>query len=165
MLCLAVFLPIIAGLAMLIYPPKTKAYREWAVECVTLFTSFIVLLCLAALSMLAVFDGCIILLSGARVIRICSMLMPWGIAQGIVCVVLLAHMLQVFSAAEQRKEKLFNKFKNECITKVNEMIKEDSNNVELESLKKQLEEQKFNKDSIVQDIAKLLEIRDILLDK
>ena len=47
MLCLAVFLPIIAGLAMLIYPPKTKAYREWAVECVTLFTSFIVLLCLA----------------------------------------------------------------------------------------------------------------------
>ncbi|MBR4038508.1 MAG: proton-conducting membrane transporter [Clostridia bacterium] len=47
MLCLAVFLPIIAGLAMLIYPPKTRGYREWAVECVTLFTSFIVLLCLA----------------------------------------------------------------------------------------------------------------------
>lgn len=47
MLCLAVFLPIIAGLAMLVYPPKTKAYREWAVESITLFTSFIVLLCLA----------------------------------------------------------------------------------------------------------------------
>ena len=47
MLCLAVFLPIIAGLAMLIFPPKTRAYREWAVECVTLFTSFLVLLCLA----------------------------------------------------------------------------------------------------------------------
>jgi hypothetical protein len=67
--------------------------------------------------------------------------------------------------AEQRKEKLFNKFKNECIEKVDEMLKEDAGNVELESLKKQLEEQKFNKDSIVQDIAKLLEIRDILLDK
>jgi hypothetical protein len=67
--------------------------------------------------------------------------------------------------AEQRKEKLFNKFKNECIDKVNEMLKEDAGNVELESLKKQLEEQKFNKESIVQDIAKLLEIRDILLDK
>ena len=67
--------------------------------------------------------------------------------------------------AEQRKEKLFNKFKNECISKVDEMLKEDAGNVELESLKKQLEEQKFNKDSIVQDIAKLLEIRDILLDK
>ena len=66
--------------------------------------------------------------------------------------------------AEHRKEKLFNKFKNECIDKVNEMLKEDAGNVELEGLKKQLEEQKFNKDSIVQDIAKLLEIRDILLD-
>ena len=67
--------------------------------------------------------------------------------------------------AEQRKEKLFNKFKNECIDKVNEMLKEDAGNVELEALKKQLEEQKFNKESIVKDIAKLLEIRDILLDK
>lgn len=67
--------------------------------------------------------------------------------------------------AEQRKEKLFNKFKNECIDKVNDMLKEDAGNVELEALKKQLEEQKFNKESIVKDIAKLLEIRDILLDK
>lgn len=66
--------------------------------------------------------------------------------------------------AEQRKEKLFNKFKNECIDKVNDMLKEDVGNTELESLKKQLEEQKFNKETIVQDIAKLLEIRDILLD-
>ena len=66
--------------------------------------------------------------------------------------------------AEQRKEKLFNKFKNECIDKVNDMLKEDAGNAELESLKKQLEEQKFNKETIVQDIAKLLEIRDILLD-
>ena len=47
MLCLAVFLPIIAGLAMQFFPPKTRGYREWAVECVTLFTSFFVLLCLA----------------------------------------------------------------------------------------------------------------------
>ena len=30
MLCLAVFLPIVAGLAMLIVPPKTRAQREWA---------------------------------------------------------------------------------------------------------------------------------------
>jgi len=47
MLCLAVFLPIIAGLAMLVFPLKTRGQREWAVEGVTLFTSFIVLLCLA----------------------------------------------------------------------------------------------------------------------
>ena len=67
--------------------------------------------------------------------------------------------------AEQRKEKLFNKFKNECIEKLDEMLKEDSTNEELVSLKKQLEEQKFNNGTIVKDIAKLLEIRDILLEK
>ena len=67
--------------------------------------------------------------------------------------------------AEQRKEKLFNKFKNECMEKLNEMLKEDSTNEELVSLKKRLEEQKFNNETIVKDIAKLLEIRDILLEK
>ena len=46
MLCLAVFLPIVAGLAMLIVPPKTRAQREWAVEGVTIITSLIVLFCL-----------------------------------------------------------------------------------------------------------------------
>lgn len=66
--------------------------------------------------------------------------------------------------AEQRKEKLFNKFKNECIDKLNKMLAEDSSNTELVALKSQLEEQKFNKETIVKDIAKLLEIRDILMD-
>lgn len=66
--------------------------------------------------------------------------------------------------AEQRKEKLFNKFKNECINKINEMLKEDSENVELKGLSDQINEMKFNKESIVKDIAKLLEIRDILMD-
>lgn len=66
--------------------------------------------------------------------------------------------------AEQRKEKLFNKFKNECIDKINAMLKEDSSNEELSGLGKQIGEMKFNKDSIVKDIAKLLEVRDILMD-
>lgn len=66
--------------------------------------------------------------------------------------------------AEQRKEKLFNKFKNECINKINEMLKEDSENSELKGLKSQIDEMKFNNTSIVKDIAKLLEIRDILMD-
>ena len=66
--------------------------------------------------------------------------------------------------AEQRKEKLFNKFKNECLDKINDMLKEDAENVELQSLGKQLDEMKFSKESIVKDIAKLLEIRDILMD-
>ena len=66
--------------------------------------------------------------------------------------------------AEQRKEKLFNKFKNECIDKINAMLKEDSSNEELRGLGKQIGEMKFNKGSIVKDIAKLLEVRDILMD-
>lgn len=66
--------------------------------------------------------------------------------------------------AEQRKERLFNKFKNECIDKINKMLSEDSSNSELIGLKSQIEEQRFNKDTIVKDIAKLLEIRDILMD-
>ncbi len=47
MLCLAVFLPIAFGLLMLVLPFKSRSQREWAVECVTIFTSLIVLLCLA----------------------------------------------------------------------------------------------------------------------
>ena len=66
--------------------------------------------------------------------------------------------------AEQRKEKLFNKFKNECLDKINDMLKEDSDNVELKGLSDQLNEMKFDKNNIVKDIAKLLEIRDILMD-
>ena len=66
--------------------------------------------------------------------------------------------------AEQRKEKLFNKFKNECIDKINEMLKEDAENVELKGLSDQINEMSFNKETIGKDIAKLLEIRDILMD-
>jgi uncharacterized coiled-coil DUF342 family protein len=66
--------------------------------------------------------------------------------------------------AEKRKEKLFNKFKNDCITKINEMLNEDSENAELKELNDQINEMTFNKDSIVKDIAKLLEIRDILME-
>jgi len=47
MLCLAVFLPIVFGLVMLVLPFKSRNQREWAVECVTIFTSLLVLLCVA----------------------------------------------------------------------------------------------------------------------
>lgn len=67
--------------------------------------------------------------------------------------------------AEERKRKLFYKFKNECIDKVDEMIKENGETDELMSLRKQLSEQEFNNESIVKDIAKMLEVRDILFDK
>ena len=44
------------------------------------------------------------------------------------------------------------------------MLKEDSNNEELKGLSSQLNEMVFDKNNIVKDIAKLLEIRDILMD-
>lgn len=66
--------------------------------------------------------------------------------------------------AEQRKEKLFNKLKEDCITAITSMLKEDSNNEELKGLSNQLNEMVFDKNNIVKDIAKLLEIRDILMD-
>ena len=66
--------------------------------------------------------------------------------------------------AEQRKEKLFNKFKNECLEKINSMLKEDAENSGLIDLSKQINEMTFDKNNIVKDIAKLLEIRDILMD-
>jgi len=47
MLCLAVFFPIAFGLVMLVLPFKSRNQREWAVECVTIFTSLLVLLCVA----------------------------------------------------------------------------------------------------------------------
>lgn len=66
--------------------------------------------------------------------------------------------------AKQRKEKLFNKFKNECLEKINAMLKEDAENSGLIDLSKQINEMAFDKNNIVKDIAKLLEIRDILMD-
>lgn len=67
--------------------------------------------------------------------------------------------------AEKRKEKLFNKLKEDCKTAIEGMLKEDSDNVELKGLNEQINEMTFNKESIVKDIAKLLEIRDILMDE
>ena len=66
--------------------------------------------------------------------------------------------------AEQRREKLFSKFKNECLKKIDDMLKEDSDNTELNGLSKQINEMKYNKETIIKDLAKLLEIRDILMD-
>ena len=46
MLCLAVFLPIVAGLLLLALRPDSKLFREWYVGGVTLVTSLITLFCL-----------------------------------------------------------------------------------------------------------------------
>ena len=66
--------------------------------------------------------------------------------------------------AEKRKEKLFNTLKEDCLKVVNTMLSEDASNNELSGLKTQLEGLTFSNETIVKDIAKLLEIRDILMD-
>lgn len=60
---------------------------------------------LIALAVLVIADGVIILLSGARVIRICAMLLPWVIVQGVVSAMLLVYMLHVFFTAAKGKDK------------------------------------------------------------
>ena len=45
MLCLAVFLPIVAGLLLLAFPPKSRGMREFLVEGVTIITSLLAAYC------------------------------------------------------------------------------------------------------------------------
>lgn len=68
--------------------------------------------------------------------------------------------------AEKKQAVLFNKFKNECIDLVNKLLKEakEDEKTKLNTIKQQLEEKVYNPETIVTDIAKLLEVRDTLLD-
>lgn len=69
-------------------------------------------------------------------------------------------------AVNERKEKLFNKFKNECINIVNDLIKESDSSVKenLLEIKEQLLNKQFCQETLIKDMAKLLEIRDVLLN-
>lgn len=64
--------------------------------------------------------------------------------------------------AEAKREKLFNSYRDECIKKVDEMIAAEPYNDELKGLKQQIESKTYNKETIVEDMAKLLAIRDVL---
>lgn len=64
--------------------------------------------------------------------------------------------------AEAKREKLFNSYRDECINKVDEMIASEPYNDELKGLKQQIESKTYNKETIVEDMAKLLAIRDVL---
>ena len=67
----------------------------------------------------------------------------------------------------KKKENLFNKFKNECIKTIDKVISESSEDDKdgLMAIKEQISSKIFCEDTLVKDIAKLLEIRDILLDE
>lgn len=68
---------------------------------------------------------------------------------------------------EMRQEQLFNRFKNECLNTVNSLMNEADNEEKdgLMAIKEQLENKEYCKTTIVEDIAKLLEIRDVLSEK
>ncbi|MBR5504405.1 MAG: hypothetical protein IKV87_08190 [Methanobrevibacter sp.] len=66
-----------------------------------------------------------------------------------------------------KKENLFNKFKNECISIIDTLIKESDEDDKdgLNAIKDQINEKTYCSESLVDDIAKFLEIRDILKEK
>lgn len=68
---------------------------------------------------------------------------------------------------EMKKESIFSKFKNECIAEVNKLI-ESANDEEREGLnaiKNQITDKSYDSNTVVTDLAKLLEIRDILMSE
>jgi hypothetical protein len=68
---------------------------------------------------------------------------------------------------EARQEQLFNRFKNECLGIVEKLMSDasDDEKLGLGSIREQLENKSYCKETIVQDIANLLEIRDVLSEK
>lgn len=66
---------------------------------------------------------------------------------------------------DNKKEKLFNKFKNECLNTINKLISESSEEEKegLYAIKEQIESKQYCDETLVKDMAKLLEIRDILM--
>lgn len=78
---------------------------------------------------------------------------------------------EIFSSPEQktqRKESLFNNLKNECIEIVNNLINEETNDSDKEGLitiKEGIIKMQYQNESLVKDIAKLLEMREVLSEK
>lgn len=68
-----------------------------------------------------------------------------------------------------KKENIFNKCKNECIEAINNVLSEDESNLELKEklleYKDKILNKEFNEDSLVEDIAALLQFKDIILTK
>lgn len=65
----------------------------------------------------------------------------------------------------EKKEKLFNKFKNECLNTINKLISESEGEEKegLLAIKEQIVDKEYCAETLVKDMAKLLEIRDILM--
>ena len=68
------------------------------------------------------------------------------------------------SDENNKKKNIFNKFKNECLNCIEKLVKEseDDEKEGLLAIKEQIESKEFNIETVVSDLAKLLEIRDVL---
>lgn len=69
---------------------------------------------------------------------------------------------------EENQRKLFGKFKNECMETISRLMTEAESEDDkdmLRGLEKQIDDKEYCKDIIVKDIAQMLEIKDILLEK
>lgn len=75
-------------------------------------------------------------------------------------------MIANSTVAESKREKLFNKIKTECVEKINKMISENDGDEKerLLNLKETIMLKEYDKNNIVEDIAKLLEIGAVLSD-
>ena len=75
-------------------------------------------------------------------------------------------MVAKTGVAESKRQNLFNKIKNECIEKINKMIDENtgSEKERLLNLKETILLKEYDKNNVVGDIAKLLEIGAVLSD-
>lgn len=71
------------------------------------------------------------------------------------------------SIAEQRQRKFFDSLKEKCISKLNKMINEssDENKDGLLAIKEEIKSMQYCKETIVKDTAKLLEVGSVLSDK
>ena len=63
-----------------------------------------------------------------------------------------------------KKKELYDAYKNECIEKINSLYESASNEEKegLTAIKEQLETQVFSEETLIKDLARLLEIRDVL---
>lgn len=69
---------------------------------------------------------------------------------------------------EERQKKVFDKFKKDCLDEIKtlkETIKDPDELNNLENIREMIEDKEYSKDTVVKDLATMLEIRDILLEK
>ena len=68
---------------------------------------------------------------------------------------------------EEKKSRLFNKFKNECLENIDKLLESASEDdkIGLNALKEEIGGKVFCSETLVNDLAKLLEIRDVLMSE